>query len=84
MRRPAEILTTLVVFSAVMAGIAWVVNASTPAVDAWLVERLGQAGFWVAIIAFWIVGGVIAYRGHRPAKGSAGKVDGTYPRARSD
>lgn len=84
MRRPLEILTTLVLFAIGMAALSWAVNASVPRVDAWIVGLAGRAGGWAIFLGIMAVCAVIAWRGHRPAKGSAGRVDGTYPRARSD
>ena len=76
MPRWLEITLTIVLFSAGMAVLSWVVNATVPDVHAWLIGQLGQAGFWLGVIAFWVIGGYFAWRGHRPAKGSAGRVDG--------
>nr|WP_042669410.1 hypothetical protein [Methylobacterium sp. B34] len=62
MRRTAEILTTLILFAVVMSALGWIVSASVPAVDAWLVERIGSMGIWIGLAALWITGGVLLYR----------------------
>lgn len=73
MRRWAEILTTLVLFAIVMTAIGWGVNASTPAVDAWLVQNIGSFGVWVGLILLWLTGGVLLYR---EKAGRAGRAAG--------
>ena len=73
MRRTAEILTTLVLFAVVMAGIGWGVNASTPAVDAWLVQNIGSSGVWIGLVLLWITGAILLYR---EKAGRAGKAAG--------
>ncbi len=74
MRRWAEILTTLVLFAVVMTAIGWGVNASVPSLHAWLIDHLGQAGFWVGFIIIWLAAGIYALVGHRPNAGRAGKA----------
>jgi hypothetical protein len=73
MRRTAEILTTLVLFAVVMTVLGWVVSANVPAVDAWLVERIGSTGIWIGLAALWITGGVLLYR---EKAGKAGRAAG--------
>ena len=76
MPRWLEILLTLVLFSAGMAVLSWAVNASVPAAGDWLSSKIGEAGIWLGIVAFWVIGGYFAWRGHRPRKGSAGRLEG--------
>ena len=76
MRRPAEILTTLIVFAIVMAGIGWGLNATVPSVHEWLIASIGRIGAWALLVAILLTCAVIAWRGHRPTKGSAGNVRG--------
>ena len=76
MRRTAEILTTIVLFAIVMTVIGWGVNAAVPSVHAWLIEHLGQAGFWAGFIIVWLAAGAYAWHGHRPNAGKAGKAVG--------
>jgi hypothetical protein len=76
MFRWLEIVLTLVLFWAGMAVLSWAVNASVPSVHAWLIGHIGQAGFWAAVVTFWVIGGYFAWLGHRPTKGSAGSLAG--------
>lgn len=71
MRRAAEVLTTLVLFAIVMTAIGWGVNASVPASVDWLWDRVGGGAVWSVIISFWVIGGYLAWRGHRPKAGKA-------------
>ncbi|WP_267428629.1 hypothetical protein [Methylobacterium sp. GC_Met_2] len=73
MRRTAEILTTFVLFAIVMTAIGWGVSASTPTVDAWLVQHIGSSGVWIGLVLLWITGGVLLYR---EKVGRAGKAVG--------
>ena len=71
MRRWAEPLTVIVVFAIVMTAIGWGVNAAVPNVDAWLVDHIGKAGAWTALVAVWLATGIYAWIGHRPKAGRA-------------
>lgn len=62
MRRTAEILTTLVLFTAFMAALGWAASASAPTIGDWLSARVGEAGIWAFFVALWITGGVLLYR----------------------
>ena len=76
MPRWLEIALTLVLFTAGMAVLSWAVNASVPSVHAWLIDHMGHVGFWALFLLLMAVCAVIAWRGHRPTKGSAGNVRG--------
>jgi hypothetical protein len=76
MPRWLEILLTLVLFAIGMTVLSWVVNATVPDVHAWLISHLGQFGFWSGVIAFWVIGGYFAWKGHRPRKDSADRLEG--------
>lgn len=67
MRRWPEILLTLVLFAAAMAVVSWVVNATVPSAHAWLIDHVGQAGFWLGLGALVIGAALYAWRDHRRA-----------------
>lgn len=73
MPRWLQILLTLALFSVLMGIASFAVSASVPAVDAWLVAHVGNAGVWLGLIALWITGGVLLYR---EKAGKAGKAAG--------
>ncbi|WP_020095984.1 hypothetical protein [Methylobacterium sp. 285MFTsu5.1] len=62
MRRTAEILTTLVLFAVVMSALGWAANAAAPSIQGWMLDHLGQGGFWAFFVALWITAGVLLYR----------------------
>ncbi|WP_243986598.1 hypothetical protein [Methylobacterium sp. E-046] len=62
MLRWAEILTTLILFAIVMSAIGWAASAAAPSIQGWMVDHLGQTGFWAFFVALWITGGVLLYR----------------------
>jgi hypothetical protein len=76
MLRWLEVLIILVLFSAGMTVLSWAVNASVPAGVDWLWDRIGGVAVWSGIVAFWVIGGYFAWLGHRPTKGSAGRLEG--------
>lgn len=71
MPRWLEITLTLVLFAAGMAVVGWAVNASVPGAEGWLVEHVGNAGFWGLFTVLMIVCSYFAWRGHRPNAGRA-------------
>ncbi|MBE7245314.1 MAG: hypothetical protein INR63_10190 [Actinomycetospora chiangmaiensis] len=73
MRRWPEILITLVLFAVVMSAIGWAAGASAPAIHAWLIDHIGQTGFWAFFVLLWITGGVLLYR---EKAGKAGRAVG--------
>ncbi|MCJ2061906.1 hypothetical protein MKK63_04220 [Methylobacterium sp. J-088] len=69
MRRWAEPLTVIIVFAIVMTAIGWVLGATVPSVDAWLVERIGKAGVWAALGLVIVVGAIATYRSSKLGEG---------------
>jgi hypothetical protein len=67
MRRWPEVLLTLVLFAAAMAVVSWVVNATVPGVQTWLVESLGHTGLEICLVLILMSVGVWSWRGHRRA-----------------
>jgi hypothetical protein len=76
MPRWSEIILTLVLFAAGMAVLTWAVNASVPVGIDWLWERIGGAASWGVFLLIMVICAYFAWRGHRPRKGSAGRLEG--------
>ena len=76
MPRWFEILLTLVLFSVGMVVLSWAVNATVPGGVDWLADRIGDGAVLAIMGVFFAAAGYLAWKGHRPAKGSAGRVDG--------
>ncbi|MCJ2134947.1 hypothetical protein MKK69_12885 [Methylobacterium sp. J-026] len=73
MPRWLEVTLTIALFTMLMGIASIVVNATVPTVHAWLIDHIGQAGFWAFFVALWITGGVLLYR---EKAGKAGKAVG--------
>lgn len=69
MRRWAEPLTVLIVFAIVMTALGWVLSATVPSFDAWLVGRIGKAGVWAVLGLIVIVGAFATYRSSKLGAG---------------
>ncbi|MBP2495303.1 ABC-type uncharacterized transport system permease subunit [Methylobacterium sp. PvP062] len=67
MRRWPEILLTLVLFAAAMAGVSWVVNATVPGAVDWAWDRFGGFASWAIFLVLMAGCGLYAWRGHRTA-----------------
>ena len=75
MPRWLEITLTIVLFAALMGVAGVVVNATVPTVHGWLIEHIGQAGFWLLGGMVVSAGAVAAYLSARAerSKGTAGR-----------
>jgi hypothetical protein len=73
MRRTAEILTTLILFAAVMTALGWAARGGVEWAFPWLVEHVGLNAIWAALILLWATAGVLLYR---EKAGKAGRAAG--------
>ncbi|MDP4026808.1 hypothetical protein Q8W71_29825 [Methylobacterium sp. NEAU 140] len=76
MPRWLEITLILVLFAAGMTALSWGVNATVPAGIDWVADRLGIVSAWALFLLLMAVCAFLAWRGHRPVKGSRGRVEG--------
>ncbi|WP_156383935.1 hypothetical protein [Methylobacterium sp. Leaf456] len=75
MPRWLVVALTLIVYAAAMTGLALVVRATVPTVDAWLVSMTGEAGAWALMLAILIPAAIYGWWPRKP--------DGTMRRLRS-
>lgn len=76
MRRWPEILLTLILFAAGMAVLSWAVNATMPSAFDWAADRIGDGAALIIVGAVIVALAIYGWRGHRPRKGSAGRLEG--------
>ena len=76
MPRWLEIALTLVLFAFGMAVLSWALHATVPNTVDWVADRIGDVAMLVIVAAVFMTTGFFAWRGHRPRKGSAGRLEG--------
>lgn len=62
MPRWAEILLTLVLFTAAMTAFGWMARGGIEWAYPWVLAKIGHVGIWAFFVLLWITGGVLLYR----------------------